>query len=59
MCIGVYRRVLKQPFHGLGSAWYRNGTPVDIDHLRHVPLWSKAAHVASQYMLVERTDLRL
>ena len=59
MCVGVYHRVLRQPFHGLGSAWSQNGTSVDIDHLRHVPLWSESAHVRSQYILVERTDLRL
>ena len=59
MCVGVYHNVLKQPFYGPGSAWSRNKAAVDIDHLRDVPMWSQANHVSSQYILVERTDLRL
>ena len=59
MCVGVYHSVLKQPFHGPGSAWSRNEAPVDIDHLRDVPLWPQATQVASQYIFVERTDLQL
>ena len=59
MCVGVYHNVLKQPFYGPDSAWSRNEAAVDIDHLRHVAMWLQANHVSSQYILVERTDLRL
>ena len=59
MCVGVYHRVLKRPFYGPASAWSSHEAAVDVDHLRHVPLWSEAAHVRSRYILVERTDLRL
>lgn len=59
MCVCVYHSVLKHPFHGPGSAWSRNGAPVDIDNLRDVPLWSQATQVTSQYILMERTDLQL
>ena len=59
MCVGVYHSVLKKPFYGPGSAWSRNEAAVDIDHLRDVPLWAPANQVASQYILVERTDLQL
>ena len=59
MCVGVYHRVLKRPFYGPASAWSSHEAAVDVDHLRHVPLWSEAAHVRSRYILVERTDLRI
>ena len=57
--VGVYGDVLKKPLHGEASPWKRDGARVKVDHLKDIPLWSKAHYERMQCLLVESIDLEL
>lgn len=54
MLAAVYRDALNSPFQGEASPWHHDGTPVAIDHLQDVPMWSSDHHDRMLYLLVEQ-----